>query len=137
MEKIKRGSGGEGQLNLNGEVQPLLIPPVFIPVKGLINYFSKDDSIWESLKYFYNAELCNLFGLTREQLWQTHFTRGKIRAQNSVINNLKRLEKQFLIKCIRNDFGSKRNAKVYAITEKGKTLWEEYELYINREKTFF
>jgi hypothetical protein len=125
----------ENQITLNGSKALLL--PVILPVQDLTKFYNRDDSIWETLKFFYNADLEGMYGVTRENLWKAHYMRGKPICNNTLINNLKRLEGQFLVKCVRKDFGSKRNAKFYCISEKGKCLWEAHEFSSNKEKTYF
>ena len=126
------------QLTLDGQkTKSGTIPPVAIPVCELAIMWDQGDSIWETLKFFFNASLANYPGLTKSMLEKTHRQRGCGICQNSVINNLRRLNDLFLIKIISNKYGSNRSAKLYSITDKGKLVWEEHGIYKYREKTFF
>jgi hypothetical protein len=137
MEKRNEGFGENFvQIDLDGS-KTNNIPPVNLPVKDILRFcYRLDDSLWETLRFFYNAHYEGYSGLTKAAIWEVHFKFGHRLCINSVENNLKRLEKDFLIKCIRKDMGRTRRGRLYQITEKGKLLWEEYELYANRKKTF-
>ncbi|MHA1876707.1 MAG: hypothetical protein ACTSUC_09725 [Promethearchaeota archaeon] len=131
MEKQKNLNGNEAVIANLRRTQPATWQ---VPVTDFIKLkvWRNKDSIWDTLKYFYLAEINQYGGITKNNLWKCH-QRKRPLSNNSIKNNIKRLEINAFIKIRYNKFGYHNCEKLWKITEKGKYLFEEWEFSIRNK----
>ena len=98
---------------------------IIVQCNSLLRKFSKKDTMWKTLSYFFDANYNEIKFLSFDDLEFIHDKIKPIHAM-SIRNNIRRLLKNSLIFQIPSKFGRTGRQKKYQITPNGIKLLEDY-----------